>query len=304
MIPSSGSYSQGISAAMRLLEKFATKCARRDSKRASSSSVLTSRDLTRSHGWRVSASSCSIAQSKNEILLFLGGLKKTGEGTNHYLEVLNVVAKRMKYYDDDRALPCYGFGDPTTGKDAVFSLFTSSEQERGLDALVEKYKSMSPARGASGPASFAPLIRQAMKDVYNSGMKFHVLLILSEGQISSECLEDTKQAIVEACAFPLSIVVIGIGEGPWTEMNFFDKELPEREWDNFRFFDYSQISKQAPFVQEHQLEDEFEFNVIAELPEQYVHARNLTGESNQEKVARLVDRIPSDLVIDAPRRHS
>ena len=36
----------------------------------------------------------------------------------------------------------------------------------------------------SGPTSFAPLIHQAMRDTAASGMQYHILLLLADGQAS------------------------------------------------------------------------------------------------------------------------
>ena len=81
----------------------------------------------------------------------------------------------------------------------------------------------------SGPTSFAAVIRQAI-EVVRSTNEYHILLIVADGQVDQ--VEDTANAIVEASEYPLSIVAIGVGDGPWDLMETFDDELAQRKFDN------------------------------------------------------------------------
>ena len=63
----------------------------------------------------------------------------------------------------------------------------------------------------SGPTSFAPIIRRSMRHVKESGKKFHILVIIADGQMEVE--GHTVSAIIDASKLPLSIVLVGVGDG-------------------------------------------------------------------------------------------
>ena len=40
--------------------------------------------------------------------------------------------------------------------------------------------------------------------------------------------------ISDTSAYPLAIVLVGVGDGPWEDMRKFDDKIPARDYDNFQ----------------------------------------------------------------------
>ena len=113
----------------------------------------------------------------------------------------------------------------------------------------------------SGPTSFAPMIRRSMRHVKESGNKFHILVIIADGQMEVE--GPTVSAIIDASKLPLSIVLVGVGDGPWDIMEEFDDHLPGRKFDNFQFVDFHSIRE----TRNH--EAALALSALMEIPVQY-----------------------------------
>ncbi|PKI68369.1 hypothetical protein CRG98_011277 [Punica granatum] len=117
----------------------------------------------------------------------------------------------------------------------------------------------------------------AMTIVEQSGGQYHVLLIIADGQVTrsvdtergqlSPQEQRTVEAIVEASKYPLSIILVGVGDGPWDMMREFDDNIPARAFDNFQFVNFTEIMSKN--VSHSRKETEFALAALMEIPSQY-----------------------------------
>jgi len=196
------------------------------------------------------------------------------QGQNPYECALATLSRGFANLDDDGQVPAFVFGDVETTHLSVRNLSPIGESVP-IDELVKEYRcAISKNPSLSGPTSFAPLIDKAVAVVKEAGYTFHVLVILADGEVSTtlNCFDKTKQAIVRASNVPLSIVMVGVGDGPWETMHTLDTQLPERKFDNFHFVPFATFHKQMrtkSAAEQRVAEAAFAVCALQEVPEQF-----------------------------------
>ncbi|KAG1363790.1 hypothetical protein COCNU_11G006170 [Cocos nucifera] len=201
-----------------------------------------------------------------------------GDASTHDQEVFS-------FYPDNQ--PCNGFEEALQR----YRELVPHLRLAGLyDALIDVLYFCQPYMGYSevpiwsqlwtfltGPTSFAPMIETAIGIVDHSGGQYHVLLIIADGQVTrsvdtiygqlSSQERDTVNAIVKASDYPLSIVLVGVGDGPWDMMREFDDNIPSRAFDNFQFVNFTEIMGRNIAISKK--ETEFALAALMEIPSQY-----------------------------------
>ncbi|TMW56867.1 hypothetical protein Poli38472_006877 [Pythium oligandrum] len=197
--------------------------------------------------------------------------------TNPYEDVIESIGQTLRDFDEDNVIPVYGFGDELTADNSVFT-FGQTEQQPGfpLEGIRSRYREIVPNVVMAGPTSFAPIINQAVSIVNQTG-QYHILVIIADGQVTrsvdipahavSKNEKETIDAITYASNFPLSIIMVGVGDGPWESMIYFDNYLVHRKFDNFQFVEFHKIASSAHSRQH--LLTQFALHALMEVPEQY-----------------------------------
>ena len=226
-----------------------------------SSNLIVGVDFTKSNTW---TGACS----------FHGRcLHDTKGPVNPYQQVLSIVARTLEPFDEDNLIPVFGFGDIYTRDKACFPFFPDRPCH-GLEEVVGRYREIAPEIELAGPTSFAPVINKAI-EIVRSTRCYHILLIIADGQVTNE--GETVEAIVRASAVPLSIVLVGVGDGPWDTMRRFDDELPQRQFDNFQFtcFTDLQSALEEGGCTPAQADARLALGMLMEVPEQFQAIKRL-----------------------------
>lgn len=152
--------------------------------------------------------------------------------------------------------------------------------------LKVEFRMIAPFIKLSGPTSFAPLIHQAMRIVILNNYSFHILLIIADGVVTENCMQATVNALEVASQLPLSIVVVGVGDGPWDTMKAFDDQLPNRKFDNFQFVEFNKVLDQASVYGDNfeKKGAHFAVHALMEIPEQFkiIQRIGLMNPNNQK----------------------
>ncbi|GLT98931.1 hypothetical protein SLE2022_164050 [Rubroshorea leprosula] len=230
-----------------------------------SSNLILGIDFTKSNAWTGKVS-------------FNGeSLHAIGDSENPYEKAISVVGKTLAPFNDDNLIPCFGFGDSTTHDQKVFSFHNDHSPCHGFEEVLACYKDVVPNLRLSGPTSYGPVIDAAVDIVENSGGQFHVLVIIADGQITrsistgheelSSHEARTINSVVDASSHPLSIVLVGVGDGPWEDMKKFHDKIPICDFDNFQFVNYTEIMSNNKSQSKKEIE--FALAALKAIPLQY-----------------------------------
>ncbi|KAJ7554271.1 hypothetical protein O6H91_06G133000 [Diphasiastrum complanatum] len=236
-----------------------------------SSNLIIGIDFTKSNEWT----------GKNS---FNGrSLHAIGDAPNPYEQAISIIGRTLSAFDEDNLIPCFCFGDASTHDQYVFSFYPDHRPCSGFTEALTRYRAITPHVRLSGPTSFAPIIEAAIQIVEDSGGQYHVLVIIADGQVTrsvdteagrlSSQEKSTIDAIVTASNYALSIILVGVGDGPWDMMQQFDDNIPARGFDNFQFVNFSEImAKHMPVAQKEAL---FALSALMEIPPQFRAALEL-----------------------------
>ena len=229
-------------------------------------------------------------------------------GMNDYEKAIRSCGDILAYYDDDQLFPCFGFGFTFKNPDLNNNLgrgkydkfnYPINRNERDpnihlIDNVLVEYRKFITEIKLSGPTNFAPMIRDLNNEVKKNlsdgmVMGYNILLILTDGQIDD--LNDTIDEMVEASFLPISVIIVGIGNGDFTSMDIldaddnplYDRRRRKADRDLVQFVPFNQFKNDPAKLAE---------QVLEEIPRQVVEYYQHKGIKPQDDID---DELNTDL---------
>ncbi|RXM98880.1 Copine-4 [Acipenser ruthenus] len=149
---------------------------------------------------------------------------------NEYLKALVAVGEICQDYDSDKMFPAFGFGaripsDFKVSHDFAINFNEDNPECAGIQGVVEAYQNCLPKIQLYGPTNIAPIIQKvassASEEMHTKeAMQYFILLILTDGVITD--MADTREAIVHASHLPMSVIIVGVGNADFSDMQMLD----------------------------------------------------------------------------------
>ncbi|XP_032140618.1 copine-7 isoform X1 [Sapajus apella] len=149
---------------------------------------------------------------------------------NEYLKALVCVGEVCQDYDSDKRFSALGFGARIPPKyevshDFAINFNPEDDECEGIQGVVEAYQNCLPRVQLYGPTNVAPIISKvarvaAAEERTAEASQYYILLILTDGVVTD--MADTREAIVRASRLPMSIIIVGVGNADFTDMQVLD----------------------------------------------------------------------------------
>ena len=240
-----------------------------------SSNLIVGIDFTKSNNW--TGKDCFGGKCLHKI--------ENGHSSNPYQTVINIIGRALHGFDDDDIIPTYGFGDLKTKDTRVFPMMWGDQWCEGFAQVEQVYRKFAESinkRGGirlSGPTSFVPLIEQAIRTIEEEG-GYHILVIIADGSVTD--YEKNHAALVRASQYPLSVIMVGVGDGdgaaegePFKLMKDLDDDVRGKKFDNFQFVNFTDLWEATEGLSQQERDAEFALEALMEIPEQYQRIKAL-----------------------------
>lgn len=155
---------------------------------------------------------------------------------NAYMDVIFSVGNILLPYDYDGWVPAYGFGAKLNATGQTSFCFPINgapalaprPEVPGVQGLLDAYQNSFNLLTLHGPTNMAPIINTIAAEAselakLGSDLSAYLLmLIITDGEITD--MPATLEAVVQASNLPMSIILVGVGNADFTNMNLLDSD--------------------------------------------------------------------------------
>ena len=155
-----------------------------------------------------------------------------GAQSNSYEIAIQSCGNIVAYYDYDQLFPAYGFGGRFCQNNTVSHCFPlnmnmENPEIQGIDGVLAAYRNILNQTNLYGPTYFHYIINKVIEEVKKdvigeNKMNYNILMILTDGIIDD--MDDTIDSLVEASFLPISVIIIGIGDADFSNMDILDAD--------------------------------------------------------------------------------
>lgn len=227
----------------------------------------------------------------------VGSLHELNEfSDNPYEKAIKCCGEIIAQYDSDKIYPCFGYGAILPNKKEVSHCFNLNMKDdpniNGLDEVLKFYNDAIRKIKFKDPTHFSKVIEKIIDmtevDIKTNKLVYNILVIMTDGKV--EDFQDTVNSIVKASQLPISIIIVGIGQNRFDNMNVLAD-------DNNRLIDQNgksalrDIVRFLPYAKYHNNVPELAEQIFIEVPRQIVEYFSMNGISPDEYFQRFGSKI-------------
>ncbi len=198
-------------------------------------------------------------------------LHYVSNGKSDYEKAIEACGKILAVYDYDQKFPVWGFGATKVGyfNENCFPInFKSDPEIYSIKGVIDEYHKCLKRIELCGPTYYAPSMQNFVSEVkQQKGNKYNILLFLTDG-VNSD-MNKTKDIICEAAKLPISIIIVGLGNDSFTNMQILDGDDEPLTDSNGKKCDRD-IVQFVPFNKYENDTNELAKEVLAEIPFQVI----------------------------------
>ena len=223
------------------------------------------------------------------------------KGMNDYEKAIRSCGDILAYYDNDQLFPVFGFGFKFKNDSGInFGVYNYDNYPINcnindpnihlIDNVLQEYRKFITKITLWGPTNFAPMINDLNREVKKNlregqQMSYNILMILTDGQIND--MNQTIDALVEASFLPISVIIVGIGNGNFGNMDILDADdnplidsrRRKADRDLVQFVPFNDFKNDPPKLAEQVLEE-----IPRQVVEYYQHKGINPKEEEEEEL--------------------